>query len=145
MRGASRDDQPIRRSIPPARPAAQRSARRTPGRAAGGLRSRSGAHTLRYRHRRHRHTHRHVRPHLRPTAAEVITIDSPVADSPVTIPVRTRGTANTFEAALVIDLLDEDGQTLCVRHLMATSGSATPGTWQSDLAVPPPDDEHRGV
>jgi hypothetical protein len=76
-----------------------------------------------------------------PTAAEVITIDSPVADSPVTIPVSTRGTANTVEAALVIDLLDEDGQTLCVRHLMATSGSGTPGTWQSDLAFPPPDDE----
>lgn len=76
-----------------------------------------------------------------PTAAEVITIDSPVADSPVTIPVSARGTANTFEAALVIDLLGEDGQTLCVRHIMATSGSGTPGTWQSDLAFPPPDDE----
>ena len=75
------------------------------------------------------------------TAGPAITIDSPVAESPVTIPVTARGTADTFEAALVIDMLDEAGQTLCVRHIMATSGSGTPGTWQSDLAFPPPDDE----
>nr|RZI37285.1 hypothetical protein BJQ95_00275 [Cryobacterium sp. SO1] len=64
-----------------------------------------------------------------------------MADSPVTIPVTARGTAATVEAALVIDLLDEAGQTLCVRHLTATSGSGTPGTWQSDLAFPPPENE----
>ena len=76
-----------------------------------------------------------------PTSGPAITIDSPVADSPVTVPVTARGTADTFEAALVIDLLDEDGQTLCVRHITATSGSGTPGTWQTDLAFPPPQDE----
>ena len=76
-----------------------------------------------------------------PTAGPAITIDSPVADSPVTVPVTARGTADTFEAALVIDLLDAAGQTLCVRHLTATSGSGTPGTWQSDLAFPPPEEE----
>ncbi|TFD93511.1 hypothetical protein E3T61_05350 [Cryobacterium lactosi] len=76
-----------------------------------------------------------------PSAGPAITIDSPVADSPVTIPVSARGTADTVEAALVIDLLDEAGQTLCVRHLTATSGSGTAGTWQSDLAFPPPENE----
>lgn len=80
-------------------------------------------------------------PTATPTVGPAITIDSPVADSPVTIPVTARGTADTFEAALVIDLLDESGQTLCVRHITATSGSGTPGTWQSDLAFPPPEDE----
>lgn len=76
-----------------------------------------------------------------PSAGPAITIDSPVADSPVTIPVTARGTADTVEAALVIDLLDDAGQTLCVRHITATSGSGTRGTWQSDLAFPPPEDE----
>jgi hypothetical protein len=76
-----------------------------------------------------------------PTAGPAITIDSPVADSPVTVPVTARGTADTVEGALVIDLLDGAGQTLCVRHITATSGSGTPGTWQSDLAFPPPEEE----
>lgn len=80
-------------------------------------------------------------PTVPPTAGPAITIESPVADSPVTIPVTARGTAGTTEAALVIDLLDEAGQPLCVRHLTATTGSGTAATWQSDLAFPPPEDE----
>ncbi|MDJ0333930.1 Gmad2 immunoglobulin-like domain-containing protein [Salinibacterium sp. G-O1] len=49
------------------------------------------------------------------------------------------GTSNTFEAALTIDAIGASDETLCVRHIMATSGSGTPGTWASELAFPPPE------
>jgi hypothetical protein len=54
-------------------------------------------------------------------------------------PVQMSGTANTFEAALTVDALDASGNTLCIRNLTASSGSGTPGTWETALAFPPPD------
>jgi hypothetical protein len=38
-----------------------------------------------------------------------------------------------------VDVLDAAGKTLCVRHIMATSGTGTPGTWETTIAIPPPD------
>jgi hypothetical protein len=53
------------------------------------------------------------------------------------------GEANTFEAALTIDVVDEAGMVACVRQLTATSGSGTPGTWEGALAFPPEVNELR--
>lgn len=53
------------------------------------------------------------------------------------MPFTASGTANTFEAALTVDVIDEVGDQLCVRNIMATSGSGTPGTWSTALAFAP--------
>jgi hypothetical protein len=69
----------------------------------------------------------------------LIVIEEPAEGASVTVPVAASGTANTFEAALTVDILDSEGNELCARHIMATSGSGTPGTWETSLAVAPPD------
>ncbi len=69
--------------------------------------------------------------------ALAITIDSPTDSESVAVPIPMSGTSNTFEASLTIDAIGPGGETLCVRHIMATSGSGTPGTWASELAFPP--------
>jgi hypothetical protein len=73
-----------------------------------------------------------------PTAtAPAIVIGSPAEGETVSVPFTVSGEANTFEAALTIDAVDGSGTLMCVRHLMATSGSGTPGTWEGTLAFPP--------
>lgn len=72
-------------------------------------------------------------------AGDFIRIDEPPAGASVGTPIEVRGTADVFEAALTLDALDAAGATLCERHIMATSGTGTPGTWETTLAVPPPD------
>jgi hypothetical protein len=69
-----------------------------------------------------------------------ITISSPAEGEAVSVPFSVSGEANTFEAALTVDAQDASGMTACVRHLMATSGSGTPGTWEGVLAFPPEED-----
>ena len=72
-----------------------------------------------------------------PSEAPQITIGSPVADATVSVPFTVSGEANTFEAALTIEVVDQSGTGMCVRQLTATSGSGTPGTWEGTLAFPP--------
>jgi hypothetical protein len=73
------------------------------------------------------------------SSSSTITIDSPASGDTVTTPIALSGSAETFEAALTIDALDAHGNSLCVRELMATSGTGTAGTWQATLAVEPPE------
>jgi hypothetical protein len=73
-------------------------------------------------------------------ATGAITIEYPLAGATVPVPFVANGTANTFEAALTIDAVDGSGMQMCVRHLTATSGSGTRGTWQGMLAFPPEED-----
>lgn len=61
------------------------------------------------------------------------------------VPVALGGTSNTFEAALTIDAVNEAGDQLCIRHISATSGSGTPGTWQTLLAFAPESESPRPV
>lgn len=61
------------------------------------------------------------------------------------MPIEASGTANTFEAALVVDVVNEAGDFLCIRHEMATSGSGTPGTWDATLGFPPQRDTDEPV
>lgn len=76
------------------------------------------------------------------TASEApqITIGSPTSDATVSVPFTVSGEANTFEAALTVEAVDESGMVACVRHLTATSGSGTPGTWEATLAFGPEED-----
>ena len=72
-----------------------------------------------------------------------IDIESPADGATVSVPFAVNGEANTFEATLTIDAVDESGMTACVRQLTATSGSGTPGTWEGVLAFPPEEDPLR--
>lgn len=76
-------------------------------------------------------------PSPSPSPSPAIDIRSPAAGATVSVPFVMRGTANTFEAALTVDAVNEAGEFLCIRHIMATSGTGTPGTWETQLAFAP--------
>ncbi len=63
-----------------------------------------------------------------------ILVESPAVGDTVTSQVRLTGSANTFEAAFTIDVLDADGKLLQEQHATATSGTGTRGTF--DVSVP---------
>jgi hypothetical protein len=63
-----------------------------------------------------------------------IFLNSPAPGDTVDNPVELIGTANTFEAAFTIDILDSNGNVLTEQHAQATSGSGTRGTF--DIKVP---------
>lgn len=79
-------------------------------------------------------------PTLAPSPSPAIDIRSPAGGATVSVPFIMRGTANTFEAALTVDAVNEAGEFLCIRHIMATSGTGTPGTWETRLAFAPQHD-----
>lgn len=68
---------------------------------------------------------------------ELISILSPSDGATVSVPITAGGTANTFEAALTLDVMNEAGDVLCIKRIMATSGSGTPGTWETVLGFGP--------
>lgn len=74
-----------------------------------------------------------------PSPGALIVIEHPGAGARVTSPLTVSGRANTFEAALTVQLVTPVGDTLCVREVMATSGSGTEGTWQTVLGFMPPE------
>jgi hypothetical protein len=58
----------------------------------------------------------------------------------VGVPFTVSGTANVFEGALTVDVLGNAvGLLSCTRHVQASSGTGTPGTWEGVIAFPPPD------
>jgi len=66
-------------------------------------------------------------------------IEDPTSDARVSAPLSVSGRSNTFEAALTVQLVTPVGDTLCIREVMATSGSGTEGTWQTVLGFTPPE------
>ena len=72
-------------------------------------------------------------------AGTFVRIDEPLDGATVALPIDVSGAADVFEAALTVDVLDATGARLCIRHIMATSGTGTPGTWSTTMAFPPPD------
>lgn len=54
---------------------------------------------------------------------------------------RIWGTANTFEATFMVDILDEDGNVLTTEVVTATSGSGTRGTFDVEIAFDAGDSE----
>ena len=71
-------------------------------------------------------------------ASAAIGIDRPAAGASVRVPFEITGTANVFEAALVVQVIGGDGRALCERRVQATSGTGAPGTWATIMAFPPP-------
>ncbi len=63
-----------------------------------------------------------------------ILVESPAVGDTVTSQVRLTGSANTFEAAFTVDVLDANGNLLQEQHATATSGTGTRGTF--DVSVP---------
>lgn len=64
----------------------------------------------------------------------IILVETPAVGDTITSPVRFTGSANTFEAAFVVDILDANGNLLQEQHATATSGTGTRGTF--DVSVP---------
>ena len=62
-----------------------------------------------------------------------ILVESPLPEARVAAPLRITGTANTFEASLIIEVLDADGTTLTRKIVTATSGSGTRGTFAAEI------------
>jgi immunoglobulin-like protein involved in spore germination len=78
-------------------------------------------------------------PSASPTIEAGIVIEQPAAGGNVSVPIAMSGRANVFEGALTVDALgNAAGTVLCTRHLQATSGTGTEGTWDGVLAFPPP-------
>jgi hypothetical protein len=65
-----------------------------------------------------------------------ILVETPRPFATVGDPVRVAGSANTFEATVHLELLDEAGNVLADEFVTATSGSGTRGTFDATLAVP---------
>lgn len=63
-----------------------------------------------------------------------IFVEMPTVGDHVGSPLVVRGTANTFEAQFIAQILDEDGQTLAEQSVMATSGSGTRGTFNEAIS-----------
>lgn len=72
------------------------------------------------------------------TPGAFIEIAEPAEGAVVAVPFTARGSANVFEAALIVQVVDEGGRVVCERSVQATSGTGTPGTWQAEIAFVPP-------
>jgi hypothetical protein len=75
------------------------------------------------------------------TPGAFIEIDEPADGASVSVPFTARGSANVFEAALTVQVVDDSGAVVCERSVQATSGSGTPGTWEAEVAFVPPASE----
>lgn len=62
-----------------------------------------------------------------------IFVASPAVNDTVSSPLRVNGTANTFEAVFMLELLDKDGTVLVEQVMIATSGSGTRGTFDETI------------
>jgi germination protein M len=65
-----------------------------------------------------------------------ILVESPVLGETVSSPIRVTGTANTFEATLMLRV-EAGGRKVAERFATATSGSGQRGTFDATIAVPP--------
>lgn len=65
-----------------------------------------------------------------------ILVESPVVGETVRTPIRVTGTANTFEATLMLRV-EARGRKVAERFVTATSGSGERGTFDAEIEVPP--------
>jgi hypothetical protein len=63
-----------------------------------------------------------------------VLVEEPLPHEPVTSPLRVRGTANTFEAAFVLEIRNSSGETVSREPVTATSGSGMRGTFDTTIA-----------
>jgi hypothetical protein len=64
-----------------------------------------------------------------------ILVESPVVGETVTSPIRVTGTANTFEANVLLRV-ESGGKKVVERFVTATSGSGRRGTFDATIRVP---------
>ena|GEM_PF-271413 len=62
-----------------------------------------------------------------------IFVSSPAVNDVVTSPLRVNGTANTFEAAFMLQVLDANDTIILEQPMMATSGTGTRGTFDTTI------------
>ena len=62
-----------------------------------------------------------------------ILLESPLPGDHIASPVQLTGTANTFEATFMVEVLDRDGKSLSRKFVTATSGSGTRGTFATEI------------
>lgn len=62
-----------------------------------------------------------------------ILVESPTIGETVSSPLRVRGSANTFEATFVVELVDAGGRAVKQQGVTATSGSGTRGTFRATV------------
>lgn len=62
-----------------------------------------------------------------------ILVEAPLPNDRVASPLHISGTANTFEAGFVVEILDADGKTLSRKPVTATSGTGTRGTFSDEI------------
>ena len=62
-----------------------------------------------------------------------ILVESPTPGDQVSSPIRVRGSANTFEATLQLELVDQRRKVVGKRFVTATSGNGTRGTFDATL------------
>jgi len=65
--------------------------------------------------------------------APAILVESPVPGEQVKSPVSATGTANTFEAQFMVEIVDPNGLVLTEQSVMATSGTGTRGTFSTTV------------
>ncbi|NTW28829.1 MAG: spore gernimation protein [Coriobacteriia bacterium] len=65
--------------------------------------------------------------------APAVLIETPLRDDLVTTPLRVQGSANVFEAVFELKVVGSGGQILATKHVMATSGTGTRGTFDATL------------
>lgn len=82
-------------------------------------------------------------PPIQPTSAveAAITINQPQPRDSVSVPFAISGSADVFEAALSVRVLDASGAVLCEHNIQATAGSGTRGNWTTTMAFVPPQGE----
>lgn len=66
--------------------------------------------------------------------APPILVESPTVGQEVRSPLRITGSANTFEATFVVEVLDRDERTLAEQVVTATSGSGDRGTFAATVS-----------
>src|SRR5579864_3325724 len=67
-----------------------------------------------------------------------ILVEQPLPGDSVRTPVLVRGTANVFEARLVVDLVTSSGALLARRNVLATAGTGTRGSFSVRIALRAP-------
>mgnify|MGYP006291873849 CR=1 FL=1 len=63
-----------------------------------------------------------------------ILVETPLPGARVASPLPLAGTADTFEASFVVEVLDRDGGRLAQAFVTATSGTGTRGTFDEAIA-----------
>lgn len=67
-----------------------------------------------------------------------ILVEEPLPGDSVDTPIVVRGTANVFEARLVVDLVTTNGVVLARRNILATAGTGTRGRFSARIALAAP-------